>query len=71
MIGGSAAYFHFRRKNALNTSSSGSGVNIKPTELGAGNHIAERIRELSELKDKGILTEGEFQAKKTELLNRL
>jgi len=33
--------------------------------------IAESIRNLADLKDKGVLTEDEFQRKKTELLNRL
>jgi hypothetical protein len=35
------------------------------------NDIADQLRELAELRDAGILTEGEFSAKKTELLARL
>jgi hypothetical protein len=33
--------------------------------------IAEQIRKLAELRDKGIVTEEEFQSKKTEMLSRL
>jgi hypothetical protein len=37
----------------------------------AGNDIAEQIRKLADLRDKGIVTEEEFQTKKTEMLSRL
>ncbi|HUY09747.1 MAG TPA: SHOCT domain-containing protein, partial [Candidatus Dormibacteraeota bacterium] len=31
----------------------------------------DRIRQLAELRDAGVLTEAEFQSKKTDLLSRL
>lgn len=37
----------------------------------AGASVSDDIRKLSELRDAGILTEAEFQAKKTELLSRM
>jgi hypothetical protein len=33
--------------------------------------VAEQIRKLAELRDQGLLTDSEFQAKKTELLSRM
>jgi hypothetical protein len=35
------------------------------------NNITSQIQKLADLKDSGILTEEEFQAKKTELLSRI
>lgn len=37
----------------------------------AAPDVAQQIRKLGELKDAGLLTEEEFTAKKTDLLNRL
>jgi hypothetical protein len=37
----------------------------------SGAEVAELIAKLGELRDAGVLTEEEFQAKKTELLFRL
>ena len=33
--------------------------------------VAQAIEKLAQLRDKGILTEEEFQAKKTDLLSRM
>jgi hypothetical protein len=33
--------------------------------------VPDQIRQLAELRDSGILTEAEFQAKKAELLSRM
>ncbi|MBR4933414.1 MAG: SHOCT domain-containing protein [Clostridia bacterium] len=33
--------------------------------------ILEKIKKLSELKDSGIITEEEFETKKTELLSKI
>lgn len=37
----------------------------------ATTSVADEIRKLAELRDEGILTDAEFQAKKTELLARM
>ena len=37
----------------------------------APSSVPEEIRKLAELRDSGILTEAEFQAKKAELLSRM
>jgi hypothetical protein len=42
-----------------------------PAKVGGAENIAARIEELAGLRDKGILTAEEFQAKKSELLARL
>ncbi len=36
-----------------------------------GDDIPSKLRELADLRDKGILTDSEFEAKKAELLSRL
>lgn len=46
------------------------GSNVEPAAPARGDIIAT-IKELAELKDCGILTQEEFDAKKTELLGRL
>lgn len=45
----------------------------EPTPLltGSAPSTLEQIRQLAEMRDSGILTEAEFEAKKTELLSRL
>lgn len=50
--------------------------NIEGSEGGGGNSsgqpdVLEQIKKLSELKDQGILTEEEFNNKKTDLLSKL
>lgn len=48
------------------------GKEVKPISSSvSGMDIPDQIRKLSDLKDKGILTEDEFSGKKTELLSRL
>jgi hypothetical protein len=37
----------------------------------ATTSVADEIRKLAELREEGILTDAEFQAKKTELLARM
>lgn len=44
------------------------GTEKKPTQ---SSDIPDQIEKLSALKDKGIISEEEFQSKKTELLSRL
>jgi hypothetical protein len=41
------------------------------TEAAVTSDIPDQIRKFSELKDQGILTEEEFQQKKTDLLSRI
>jgi hypothetical protein len=45
----------------------------RPTPIGdaAPSSIPDQIRQLAELRDAGILSEGEFETKKAELLKRL
>jgi len=43
----------------------------EPSKKRAGEEIAENIKRIAELRDSGILTDEEYQAKKKELLNRL
>jgi len=58
-----------RRVNRRNATMSGSASNPAPESSPepTGDAIAE-IEKLAELRDKGILTEEEFSAKKKELL---
>jgi Short C-terminal domain len=42
-----------------------------PPPPGPGPSPVEAIRELGKLRDAGLLSEDEFQAKKTELLGRI
>lgn len=37
----------------------------------ATDDVPSKLRDLADLRDKGILTESEFEAKKAELLSRL
>jgi hypothetical protein len=48
----------------------GDGAAVQATQAPAVSG-ADEIRNLAELRDSGILTEAEFQAKKTELLARM
>ena len=41
------------------------------SEAATNGDIPDQIRKLTELRDQGILTEEEFEPKKTELLDRL
>jgi hypothetical protein len=43
----------------------------KRTEEMAGASIPEQIEQLAKLKDKGILSEEEFEEKKKELLSKM
>ena len=42
-----------------------------PNQEAAGPDIPEQIRKLAELRDSGLITEEEFEAKKTDLLDRM
>jgi hypothetical protein len=42
-----------------------------PTPTVAEPDVADQIRKLAELRDAGIVSEAEFQAKKAELLQRM
>ena len=44
---------------------------VSDAEALAGADPLEQIRKLAELRDAGLLTEAEFEAKKTELLRRV
>jgi hypothetical protein len=47
------------------------GDAFRPARSSSADEIISLIQKLSALKDKGILTEAEFEAKKSELLARL
>ena len=50
----------------------GPGAPTDPgRSAGASADPVEQIRKLAELRDQGLLTEEEFQAKRTELLGRI
>lgn len=42
-----------------------------PAAVSSSNDIASKIRQLGELKDQGLITQEEFDAKKTDLLNQM
>lgn len=44
---------------------------LATSEAATNGDIPDQIRKLAELRDQGILTEEKFEAKKTELLDRL
>jgi hypothetical protein len=44
---------------------------MRPGAAAAGTPIPEQIQALARLKEQGVLTEAEFEAKKQELLKRL
>ena len=44
---------------------------VPPSSSGQAPDIASQIQSLAELKDKGVLTEDEFNAKKQDLLDRM
>ena len=52
-------------------SSSASTAALTPQPVAAAPDLADQIRKLSELRDAGILTEQEFNAKKADLLARM
>ena len=47
------------------------GTGGQPGTDGSAGDPVEQIRRLAELRDQGLLTEDEFQAKRTELLGRI
>ncbi len=49
----------------------GSGIERRLADAGGGPSIPEQIAQLDELRQRGILTQAEFDAKKQELLRRL
>jgi hypothetical protein len=51
--------------------SGGAAAVPSPAPEPAGNPIIQQIRELGELRDAGLLSEVEFEAKKAELLKRI
>lgn len=48
----------------------GSAAYVAPTQSGTPDS-AEQLKKLAELRDEGILTKAEFEAKKKELLDRI
>lgn len=58
----------------ITKSSIGKNENISNTSISSTNSpisIPEQIKQLSELKDSGIITDTEFNQKKSELLSRM
>ena len=44
---------------------------IKPGSPGSGSANADRLSELRTMRDKGLITEGEYQAKRRQILDRM
>jgi hypothetical protein len=74
-IGGMVAgYFLTRRVESPGTPEKGTAERHIPaenTQPQYSDDIAERMAKLAELRDKALISGEEYQAKKTELLNRL
>jgi hypothetical protein len=50
----------------------GSTSTVEPASVsGSSTPITQQLRELGELRERGVVTEAEFQAKKAELLKRM
>jgi hypothetical protein len=49
----------------------GTSVQVVAAALPAAPDVADQIKKLAELRDAGVLTDEEFNAKKTELLGRI
>ncbi len=60
------AMVHFARQRAQSPAAAITHLPAAPVE-----DIPAKLKQLAELRDSGILTDAEFQAKKTELLSRL
>lgn len=61
----------FSRSRRLATINQVESTQVQTRQQSNEERITERLRALAELKDEGVLTEEEFQEKKTELLKRL
>jgi uncharacterized membrane protein YdbT with pleckstrin-like domain len=44
---------------------------VQPSSAGAQNDIEQTLRKLADLRDQGLLSQAEFEAKKRELLSRI
>ena len=62
---------NFYGNNTLQEPNSTNNFQKSNTKTNYGLEITEQIEKLAQLRDKGILTEEEFQAKKTDLLSRM
>lgn len=61
-------YQQMERNESKQADRISSGIN---RATGGGDSIPDQIAKLSALRDQGVLTEAEFQAKKAELLGRM
>jgi hypothetical protein len=55
----------------MGETTSPSSASTPPNDTKPPTAVVEQIRLLGELRDEGLLTEDEFQAKKKELLSRI
>ncbi len=58
-------------QTALHAAESSTSTAEPGSVSGSSIPITQQLRELGELRDRGVLTEAEFQAKKAELLKRM
>ena len=56
---------------AAETPAAQAPASPQPSKAGDSSSVLALIEQLGQLKEKGLLTEEEFSAKKTELLKRL
>jgi uncharacterized membrane protein YdbT with pleckstrin-like domain len=59
------------RKRASWTQGQGAGVAAAPAPTHAPPGIPEQLQQLAELRDRGVISAAEFEAKKTQLLERM
>lgn len=60
-----------RKRNLLDAEAPKSQIVVEETTISSQMDVIEQIKKLSELKEMGILSEEEFNAKKSELLSRI
>jgi Short C-terminal domain/Double zinc ribbon len=74
IVGLASAYLLSKNKNTNRMQGRRASAPVarfqQPTETTPAEDIADKLKRLAQLRDTGILTEEEFQAKKKDLLNR-
>lgn len=60
-----------RRFRGMPGNQPGNQSGVPPAPAPAALSVPEQLEKLSELRDRGVITDEEFQAKKTELLGRM
>jgi len=63
LIGGLVYLFSFRRKK-------GNGINTEPTDFGTLD-VPAKLKQLKQMKEEGLISEADYEAKKTDILKDL